>query len=155
MEPRYQIGDEIDFSELLDSRGFMGEGWGETEHWGVWTVFRRAELALQVEAKPGERLVLNAFALAFLGRTKERVCVRVCVADRQIAEWVSDAKDPQAGQFRWMTAVLPRHAGERDGRIDISFIVEAPMSPHAEGMSDDRRTLGLALGKLSLTKIAP
>lgn len=59
MEPSYQIGDEIDFGSALDSRCFMRNGWGVTEPWGVWTVERRAELALPVQAKAGDRLVLE------------------------------------------------------------------------------------------------
>jgi hypothetical protein len=155
MGPRYQVGDKIDFSDPLDSRCFMREGWGETEPWGVWTIAHRAELALQVEADAGEPLVLNAFASAFVGRTRDRTCVRVCVAGRQIAEWVFDAKDDVASQPRWMMAALPRHERGADGRIDISFVVEGPTSPFAEGLSGDRRALGLGMRMLSLIKGEP
>jgi glycosyltransferase involved in cell wall biosynthesis len=152
MEPRYRIGDEIDFSDALDSRGFMRMGWGETESWGVWTIGRRAELALPLEPDAGPQLVLNVFASAFLGKRTTPARVRVSVAGRKIAEWVFDAAGSPPGQPRWLTAPLPASACEFPGRIvDISFEVDAPTSPLAEGISGDRRTLGLGLCKLLLT----
>ncbi len=154
MEPRYRIGDEIDFSDPLDSRCFMRTGWGETEPWGVWTVGRHAELTLRLEQDAGTQLILNAFAFAFQGRRKTPVCARVSVAGRKIAEWVFDMAGSEAAQPRWLTALLPAHASEHPGRIvDISFDVDAT-SPLAEGISDDRRMLGLGLCKLFLTSAA-
>lgn len=152
MEPRYQIGDEIDFSDVLDSRCFMRNGWGDTEPWGVWTVAGHAELTLRLEADPGRRLILNAFAFAFLGKRNAPVSVRVSAAGQQIAEWVFDGVISKADQPRWLTALLPAHVSEYPGRVvDISFEIDAPKSPFAEGLSGDRRMLGLGLCKLSLT----
>ncbi len=152
MEPCYQIGDEINFGDALDSRCFMLKGWGETEPWGVWTVGGHADLTLRLEADAGRRLVVNAFAFAFIGKRKMPVCVRVSVAGQEIAKWVFDAAAFPAGEPRWLTAFLPAHLSERSGRtIDISFDVDAPTSPRAEGISEDPRLLGLGLCKLSLT----
>lgn len=150
MEPDYQIGDEIDFGSSLDSRCFMRNGWGATETWGVWTVEQRAELALPVQAKAGDRLVLNALAHAFLGKQREPVRVRVSVRDEQIAEWVFEAG--RLNQPRWLTASLPPQRDELPGGVlKISFEIDAPRSPLSEGVSADPRTLGLGLSRLSLT----
>ena len=151
MGPRYRIGDEIDFSSALDSHGFMRTGWGDNEPWGVWTVERHAELELPVDAKAGDRLVLNAFASAFLGKRKETVRVRVSAAGQQIAEWVFDAARFQRNRPRWLTAHLPPGAIEAPGILKISFELDAPKSPFSEGLSADSRTLGLGLSKLSIT----
>ncbi|MGL5166100.1 MAG: hypothetical protein ACRC9K_09455 [Afipia sp.] len=155
MGPRYRIGDEIDFSSALDSRSFMRSGWGENEPWGVWTIDRHAELELPVQSQAGDRLVLNVFATAFLGKRKEPVRIRVSAAGRQIAEWVFDAPKFRSIQPRWLTAYLPPDAGEASsGILKISFEVDAPRSPSSEGISADPRTLGLGLSKLSLTTAA-
>lgn len=154
MEPRYQIGDEIDFSDALDSRCFMRKGWGVTESWGVWTVNRHAELELPVLAKSGERLVLNAFANAFLGKRNQPVRVRVSVAGQQVAEWAFDPTMFRSSQPRWLTAQLPPDASDDPSHIlKISFEVDAPKSPLSEGLSIDPRTLGLGLYKLSLNTV--
>ncbi|WP_425987656.1 hypothetical protein [Afipia sp. DC4300-2b1] len=150
MEPDYQIGGEIDFGNALDSRCFMRNGWGPTETWGVWTVEHSAELALPVRAKAGDRLVLNALALAFLGKQREPVRVRVFARDEQIAEWVFEAG--RLNQPRWLTASLPPQTDETSGDVlTISFEIDAPRSPLSEGVSADPRTLGLGLSRLSLT----
>lgn len=152
MAPLYQIGDEIDFSSTLDSRGFMRTGWGDTEPWGVWTVDRRAELELSLDAKAGDRLVLNALASAFFGKGREPVRVRVFVDGQQIAQWVFDAPRFRKSHAQWMTAQLPPLPSEAVTRVlEISFEVDAPRSPLSEGLSIDPRMLGLGLSKLSLT----
>lgn len=148
MEPRYRVGDQIDFSNVLDSRCFMREGWGDTEPWGVWTVDRRARLTLRLDAVPAGRLTLNALALAFRGKGRDSILVRVSVADQPIAEWAFDTAD--ANQARWLTAELPPLRGEFPV-ADIWFDIDEPASPFAEGLSGDRRTLGLALSKLFIT----
>lgn len=151
-EPRYQIGDEIDFSDPLDSRGFMGAGWGETESWGVWTIGDRAELTLRLETGPGKTaVVLNAFAFAFPGNNSRRVCVKVLVAGRQVAEWVFEADGSQA-RSRWLKAPLP--SCESGSVVNVSFVIDAPASPFAAGLSDDRRMLGLGLCRLSVSPVA-
>lgn len=153
MEPRYRMGEEIDFSDPFDSRCFMREGWAETEPWGVWTIDRRANLFLHVDAEPSTRLDLNVFGHAFVERPKMQVTVRVLADERQIAEWKFDAttgKEP-----RWLKAALrPQEGGSPSRRIAISFEIDAPMSPFAAGSSGDRRTLGLALCKMSLSTAA-
>ncbi len=150
MEPRYQIGDEIDFGNALDSRCFMRNGWGATEPWGVWTVERRAELELRIHAKPGDRLVLNALAHAFLGKQRDPVRVRVSAAGQQIAEWVFEAG--RLNQPRWLTASLPSQTKESsDGILRVTLEIDMPRSPLSERMSADPRTLGLGLSRLSLT----
>lgn len=152
MGPRYQIGDEIDFSSALDSRSFMRAGWGENEPWGVWSIDRYAELELPLQSQAGERLVLNVFASAFLGKRNEPVRVRVSAAGQQIAEWIFDAARFQRNRPRWLTAHLPPDANEAPGGVlKISFDVDAPKSPLSEGLSADPRTLGLGLSKLSVT----
>jgi glycosyltransferase involved in cell wall biosynthesis len=37
MEPRYRLGEDIDFNDAYDSCLFMGAGWSHTEDCGAWT----------------------------------------------------------------------------------------------------------------------
>jgi glycosyltransferase involved in cell wall biosynthesis len=153
MEPSYQIGDEIDFSDALDSRDFMGRGWGETEPWGTWTVGSRAELSLRIGAKPDRQLLLNAFGFARLPRSgQEGVNVRVYCGDQRIAEWKFSSEEPEGNRPHWLSAPLPA-SEEPDGILQLVFEIEGATSPYAEGLSGDRRLLGFGLFKLSVTAV--
>jgi glycosyltransferase involved in cell wall biosynthesis len=153
MEPAYQIEDGIDFSDALDSRGFMGEGWGETEPWGAWTIGGRAQLSLRVGARPDGPLFLNAFAHACPARQdKPGLKVRVYCDDETIAEW-KFGSTADSSQPRWFSALLPARQ-HLDEVLELAFEIEGPTSPYAEGLSQDKRLLGIGLYKLSLNKLS-
>jgi hypothetical protein len=151
MEPRYQLGEEIDFGDPRDSRCFMRRGWGDTESWGVWTVEPLAELALRLGSEADRGLILKACVRPFLTRTHRRIGVRVSVAEREIAQWTFRFDAPEAIEPRWCEASLPPRGDKyRGGALEILFTVDSPASPLAEGVSTDGRTLGMAFYKLSL-----
>jgi glycosyltransferase involved in cell wall biosynthesis len=153
MEPVYRIDDEIDFSEALDSRDFMGKGWGETEPWGTWTVGSRAELTVRIGAKPDRQLFLNAFGFAYLSQQGgQGLNVRVYCGDERIAEWKFGSADPEGNQPRWLSAPLPA-SESLDDILEFIFEIEGATSPYAGGLSGDRRVLGLGLLKLSITAV--
>ncbi|KJC53690.1 hypothetical protein UB31_06620 [Bradyrhizobium sp. LTSP849] len=152
MGPSYRIGDEINFNDPLDSRGFMGSGWSETEPWGTWTIGGRAELSVKLGATPDRQLFLNAFAFAHLPRQDhEGVNVRIYCGDERIAEWTFTLAEARGGGPRWFSAPLPAPA-HLGGALDFVFEIEGATSPHAEGLSHDRRVLGLALCKLTIAE---
>jgi hypothetical protein len=155
MEPAYRIEDEIDFSDALDSRGFMGEGWGETEPWGAWTIGGRAQLSLRIGAKPDRQLFLNAFAHAYPARQdREGVNVRVYCDDEPIAAWKFGSTAAESSRPRWFSAPLP--ASDRLNEVlKLVFEIEGSTSPYAEGLSQDKRLLGMGLYKLSLSAVEP
>jgi hypothetical protein len=149
MEPRYQIGEDIDFSDVADSRCFMRDGWGETEHWGVWTIARRAHLSLRVTER--RDLVLRALVQPLLTQQFPKLVVSVSAAERDIARWVFDAGTPQGGSQQWCEAPILCSDIAPDDALDISFGIDAPHSPLSEGLSGDARTLGLGLYRVVLS----
>ena len=150
MEPRYRIGEDVDFSDPSDSRCFMREGWGETERWGVWSVADRARLFFRLEE--GRVLVLRALVQPFLTEEHRRIVVRVSVADQEVDRWTFSLDDPEADRPRWREASIQSTRPDDPGTaLDISFAIDAPSSPLAEGLSTDVRTLGIGLHKMSLS----
>ncbi len=155
MEPRYQIGEEINFADPLDSRCFMREGWGDTEGWGVWTVGPLARLTLRLGSETEQSLALKAFVLPFLTRTHRHISICVSTAEREIAQWTFSFDAPAAAEPRWCEASIPARGDKyRDRALEITFTIDSPTSPLAEGISEDARTLGLALLKLSICAVA-
>lgn len=150
-EPRYQIGEEIDFSDPLDSRCFMREGWGDTENWGVWTVWPLAKLTLRLGSETDQSLVLKAFVHPFLTQTHRHISICVSTAEREIAHWSFSFDASRAAEPRWCEASIPARGDKyRSRALEITFTIDSPTSPLAEGISKDARTLGLGLLKLSL-----
>ena len=150
MEPRYQIGDDIDFSDVADSRCFMRDGWGETESWGVWTVAHRASLSFRVTQR--RDLVLRVLVQPFLTQRYPKLVVAVLAGQREVARWEFDADAPEARSPQWRDAPIGRGDIRAAGdALEISFEIDEPHSPLSQGLADDARTLGLQVYNLSLS----
>ena len=144
MQLIYQLGEEIDFSDAFNSHCFMRDGWGEIEDWGVWTIRHYAELTFSF-ARPGA-LVMRAFVQAFLTARHSRIDVRVSAGRRKVARWTFRLDSEAAGKPQWRQALIRQI--DRGGTLKISFSIDAPTSPLAQGISSDQRTLGMGLRKL-------
>ena len=148
MEPLYEIGEEINFGDPFDSRCFLGDGWGETESWGIWTIEGKAELVLHLSPKITGTLILKALVLPFLSPIHRQLVIHISADGRPIAQWSFGTDAPSANGPEWREATIP--ADKRRGPLILLFTIDAPRSPLAEGISNDVRTLGLGLLKLSL-----
>jgi hypothetical protein len=149
MEPICHLDDEIDFSSSLESRCFIGLGWGETEDWGVWTIGRCARLHFRFGSR--QAVILRALVQPFLTPTHRFIDVRISAARRKIARWTFSLDSPLGSSPQWREASARRI--DPDGLLDISFEVDVPASPAAEGISRDGRTLGLGLRRLGFRSI--
>lgn len=147
LTPGLQLGDEIDFSDPLDSWQFMGQGWGATGPSGRWTVGTSAELAFNFDKPIQKDLVLYALVQPYLAATHRRMTVLAHTAERQLAEWVFDLDDTRGIGPRWCEAPIPADAGIA-GVFSVILHINHPVSPLALGMSDDPRPLGICIRKL-------
>jgi hypothetical protein len=144
MQLIYQLGEEVDFSDAFNSHGFMRDGWGEIEDWGVWTIRNHAELTFRF-ARP-RALVMRAFVQAFLTASHSRIDVRVSAGRWKVARWAFSLGSEAGGKPQWRQAFIRQI--NRGDTLNISFSIDAPTSPLAEGISSDQRTLGMGLRKL-------
>ncbi len=152
MEPRYEIGDEIDFSDPYYPRSFMRGEWGHTEHWGVWTISRRADLVFRLEST--QAVILRVLVRPFLSPAHRRLVVRVMAGRQEVAQWSFDFDNSELQNSQWCEASIPsRSANARNRNLDISFVIENPASPSAGGSSTDTRLLGLGFFKLVLQAV--
>jgi FkbM family methyltransferase len=153
-EPRYRLGEEIDFSTPDRSRRFMRSGWSINESWGAWTRGSPAELSLVPEAKPDQPLILRALVRPFLTEAHNRLSVRIAACGEEIAEWTFVLQD--AANPNWRLATIPPRADSDSVRpLLISFAVDIPQSPMALGISEDWRRLGLGFSTLSISAAGP
>src|SRR5262249_30889142 len=102
MAPRYNLGEEVDFSDVYDSRCFMGDGWSNTEPWGVWVQGKVAELSLWLDADPNQFLVLRVRLRPSLAPDQDQLGTRVAACGQLIAEWAFD----KSSCGEWRTALI-------------------------------------------------
>ena len=72
--------------------------------------------------------------------------VRVSAGPRQVARWTFSLDSDAGDRPQWREALI--RPISRCTTLTISFAIDAPTSPFAEGISGDKRTLGLGLRKL-------
>ncbi len=149
MTPDFTVGEEISFSDPIESRPFMRQGWGDTEDWGVWTVAADAELALLIEGDPGP-LHLNFLVTPFIGKNHPEATIEVSAGDvHETASWAYSLSR-QGRRPRWRSIRL--HPMSAAKVICVRFRIVDPRSPSSLGLSQDTRMLGLGFRKMSLTR---
>ncbi|QWF71222.1 hypothetical protein KEF85_01625 [Methylomonas paludis] len=80
----YVLGNVIHFNKRATSRGYMAEGWGETETGGVWTVSSAAKLRLNLGQKPETALLLQLLYTPFVyGDIQQGVMISINGHDLQ------------------------------------------------------------------------
>ena len=147
MAPRYNLGEGVDFSNVYDSRCFMGRGWSIVEPWGVWMESEHAELFLRIDADPNQALVMHARLRPSLGASHDPLTARVGACGQQIAEWAFDRSN--CGE--WRTALIPpRSPADRNSAICISFSTKTSPTIIPSRAEESSRTRLRELQYLSL-----
>ncbi|HTJ63252.1 MAG TPA: acyltransferase [Alphaproteobacteria bacterium] len=143
--PAVALGQEIAAGPTF--RSVARDGWSYPEKWGVWTKDRRATLQIPLAAMPTAGLRLSVKGVFFVQPDHETVSASFSANGVPIgilkgtlaasaAETVFDI--PQAA-----FAALPRE-------LNVTIVVDKPVSPHALKLSDDRRALGFGLQSMRL-----
>lgn len=139
--------ESIELGSVERARDHLLDGWGEPAGTHVWTVGRRAVLAVPAPPGPGPMtvtLTLNAFLVP--GRL-ERQRVRVLAGGEPLSEWTLTEPGFHDRAFE-----IP--ADRVAGRRWIEVVLETPdaVSPAALGVSPDERVLGIAVAALALSR---
>lgn len=149
-DPPVQLGvisrpfpvDGLRFSWDGNGLVLLGSGWGRNEAWGVWSIGKKADLALDLQ--PG----LEPFRLAVSGRMfvprNLKASGRVLVNGRHAAELIATQEQPSV---EICIDVTPDDL--KTGRVVLEFVIDAPTSPAKAGISTDSRSLGFGLQKIS------
>jgi hypothetical protein len=141
----YSLGEALDFRRGGNAQYFEGEGWGEPEPGGSWTVGRHSVLALQLPAAPTSDLLLSLEAHAFTPPQRSRFDDTLVVNGHVAAQLSVDGREPVIRKQVRLPAGLIRSRTVR-----IEFINHDPRSPADFGLSMDTRKVGLALHTLRL-----
>ena len=118
-------------------------GWSYPEYWGVWSDGDRAKLELELRERPSTdiRLHMHCRGVGCDGYRSPTVRIRANGSDLEC--WEID-------QFAWRSVTIPAHIFS-DSRLEISFLIDGPLSPSLWG-SPDVRQLGIGISTLKLTR---
>lgn len=141
--------DGMRFSGEANALPFLGEGWGQAETDGRWTVGPVAILDMVMpEQDRGRAMRLELDALPFFPPHAPASPVTVLANGREVARW-----QPLPGQQHFTAEI----AGDLPSLpvLTLEFRIEHPMSPRSlDGTADDRK-LGMRFRVMQITPADP
>jgi hypothetical protein len=137
-----RIGEVVTFTTGSGGDRFLGEGWGELEPTGVWTIAEAASLVFALGSSAREDVELVLEGTAFVARDHPELAVEVAALDRPLAEAVLRVGKPR-GRLH-----VPLREAARAGEAVIDLRLHHPARPVDLGLSGDFRLLGFHLHSL-------
>lgn len=143
----YQAGETINFRQGGNALLYQRQGWDFSSPGGTWTVAPTARLALKLagHAAAEQKFSIEIVAQGMVGPSHPVTR----------AELVINGMSLGVHAFGYeQTLQLPFHPPANtlsDGVLDMEFRVLDPLSPHALGLSEDKRDLGVLLIRLRIT----
>jgi hypothetical protein len=142
----YEPGRPLRLGEQSGDERMLAGGWSTSEPNGRWTCGTRSSILLSI-SDPRTALDVELEALPFLGRDGRQLEVAVLANGRRIGALRYRHPAEPASVRR---VQLPLEALGPGGELLLTFAVSRPSSPFAQGVSEDRRPLGLFVRELAL-----
>jgi hypothetical protein len=137
------IGDRLGFEQGGLGNRFKAGGFSDAEHWGSWTLGKRASLIVPMNAAPS-RLTMNASA--FVPREHDKMNISVSLNGHKLGSALYTHGSSQ------QTFSFPIPPELLDGStITIDLEMDNPQTPAELGLSRDARPLGIALSWISFS----
>lgn len=148
------LGAWIDFTDPATVDRYGGPGWSYSGVDGTWTDGAEARVLLPVEVSPDADLVATIEVMPYCVAQSPRRAVEVRVDERAVARFEFDGATLAPG-FQTLTMLLGGAPPRRAASLELSFVVDRPMSPAALGLSSDARRVGLMVRRLRVDAAAP
>lgn len=121
----------------------LGSGWNAAEAGGIWTRDEDASLIVCVPA--GGDLTIDLALRSFVARRHSEVSVELLANGTTLARW-----DTRPGHNHVEERVRLPRAVLGDGRVKLTFRVDAPASPLSRLAGPDMRRLGVFVSRLTI-----
>jgi hypothetical protein len=146
-EPRVcEVGVELAFGEGSGDEEMLLGGWSHPEPSGRWTEGELAQILLRLDGASGP-LDLEFEAAPFLGSSGRSLQVEVLANQHSLRSVTYDATTVYPLAVR---IPVPATAIGVEGELLLSWRIRDPLSPSAEGISEDERLLGLLLRRVAV-----
>jgi hypothetical protein len=130
------------FSSKVVNRNFLLSGWGEIEDFGVWSIEENAELGFIIKGLQGEKYLISLEGRFYFPKSRDSSQIEVFVNEKFISrEIFKTSRD---------VIEIPFQAPMDEYEMKIRIQVQDPISPAAEGLSNDTRRIGFGLESLSI-----
>lgn len=141
------LGQVVSFASADGGARYLKAGWELAEPWGTWISGSQGDLILTPPNGSTGPYELRVDGLAFIAPRHPEQLVKVIVNKKEVATWRYDKADPAGVR-------VARIPGQVAGSGDLAITLRPvdPVSPHAIGVSGDRRVLGLGVKTLQLSK---
>jgi|GEM_PF-1250750 hypothetical protein len=147
----YRLGDPMDFRLGGNALAYQRQGWDFSSPGGTWTLATVARLMLCPTTTPTATgmWTLEITAQGLVGPTHPHTHTQIVANGHSLGEHAF-------GHERVLRLPLPPGIQTQpDGSLLLEFQVRDPVSPQAQGLSEDRRELGLLLVRLCITPDTP
>jgi hypothetical protein len=140
----------IDFSQRGNGALLLGRGWSVIEHWGVWSIGTRAEIAFPIAAKFSGSIMLHLIGSVFLPPRNLSLCIKLgtrILLKRQLV----------ANEGRVAIELLPVEIerSESAKRLDLVIGISEAKTPMETGLCPDPRRVGFGLERIAIWASEP
>ena len=143
--PEVAVGEPQGFAVGGNGHHLLGPGWSFPEPHGTWTLSREAAIRMKLAGAGMDGLAVHCTVVPFLAPGRGRLGVTVVANGTPVAAWGFVGEG-------WRSEVrridLDADALGPDGRLELRFVIDRPLSPDATGHESTRRTIGLSLHTL-------
>jgi len=140
--PLYKYNTQISFCVGGNSGYYKGAGWSEPEESFTWTDGKNASLIIPIE-NHNKDLILRASLIPFTIDKIDKQKVDIYVNGESVGQW----NVCKPGQY---DIVLPKEY-VTGSQLKIVFRVSDPASPFSQGISNDKRDLGIAFKSIEIS----
>lgn len=127
--------------------GLSPAGWAQPEPWGCWVVGHVAKLNLRLASTSSTADIgLGLHASAFVHAEHPTQSFEILVSGQLLDQWTCSLEDAQQ-EWQW---IIPASWFDGHDQLVLIILQHDSVSPHALGLSQDSRELGLAVREIRL-----
>ena len=135
----------VNFGSGSRGRAMLGEGWGEPEEWGTWSIHKHASLHFAIGQRCAVPLQIELHYRSFI-EGQRSIDVSCRARGKLISSWTCRVEN-----WRGLQKLdLPPEAVAPSGIVTLEFDISEPRSPAELGLSPDTRQLGLGIESMTL-----
>lgn len=138
---------EINFRQGGNSGQYVDNHWAGPEPWGRWTNAKQAGLFFSI-ATPPRNLDFALTVLPLLSAERPKQSIWIDAKQCRVGSFDFDLSHSSAPHV--ISGTIPAKCINADGKVVLRIGTDSVLAPKDIGMNDDKRTLGVGVGKLVL-----